>query len=114
MQPSTKKTLSPWLIMAVGGALIALVVVGVYSVSRPAPKSYAALTLPEGIEQPTWMPTATPTLKELYAFAAQHKEELQYIPCYCGCGPAHKNNYDCYWKYDEQGAITAYEEHAYG
>lgn len=114
MEHATKKPTPPWLIIAAGAVLIALVVVGVYFVSRPAPKSYAALTLPEGIEQPVWMPTAGPSLKELYAFAAQHREELQYIPCYCGCAPGHKNNFECYWKTDGTSTIVAYEEHAYG
>lgn len=115
MQPTPKKGLSPWLIMLGGAVLIALVVTSTYFISRPKTHyAHAALTLPEGIEQPVWMPTAPPSLKELYAFAAQHREELQYIPCYCGCAPGHKDNFECYWKHNGDGIPTAYEEHSYG
>jgi len=113
MQQTTKKSMPPWLIMTLGAVLIAAVVAVIYYMSRPTPHAHAPLTLPEGIEQPVWMPES-PHLKELYAWAAQHKEELQYIPCYCGCAPGHKDNYECYWKQDAQGTVTAYEEHAYG
>jgi hypothetical protein len=113
MQQATKKTLPPWLIIVIGAALIGTVVTIIYMTSRPPKVDYSALTLPEGIQQPVWMPTAPQSLKEIYAFAYQHQEELQYIPCYCGCAPGHKDNYECYWKRDENGALV-YEEHAYG
>ena len=35
----------------------------------------------------------------LYRYAVEHDGELQYIPCFCGCGRlGHKSNRDCYIK----------------
>lgn len=113
MQPPTKKMLPPWLIIIIGAVLTGAVVTVIYLTSRPPKADYSALKLPDGIEQPVWMPLAPQSLKEIYAFAYEHQEELQYIPCYCGCAPGHKDNYECYWKKDETGALI-YEEHAYG
>ena len=112
--PQPRKALSPWLILGIGALVIALLVGGVYAINRPASRmSHGEMHLPEGVQQPVWMDTAPASLKELYAFAYAHQEELQYIPCWCGCAPGHVDNYTCYWKRDEQGAL-AYEEHAYG
>ena len=41
--------------------------------------------------------SASPQVREAYAWAATHENVLRYIPCYCGCGAnGHKNNYDCF------------------
>ncbi|HYG58071.1 MAG TPA: PCYCGC motif-containing (lipo)protein [Symbiobacteriaceae bacterium] len=111
--PQPRKVLSPWLILGLGALVIALLVGGAYAVNRPAPRA-TVLHLPEHIEKPVWMDTAPASLKELYAWSYQHPEELKYITCWCGCDPGHTNNFDCYWKRDEKGAVVAYEEHAYG
>jgi hypothetical protein len=101
--------------LLLGAVAVGLVVWGVYAVSRPTRRAEAkALELPAGIEQPVWMLNATQSLKDSYAWAAQHQDVLQYIPCWCGCNMQHKNNFECYWQHDEKGTITAYEEHAYG
>jgi hypothetical protein len=35
----------------------------------------------------------------LYRYAVEHGDELQYIPCFCGCGRlGHQSNRDCYIK----------------
>jgi hypothetical protein len=43
---------------------------------------------------------APPTVREAYAFAVDHRAELRYIPCVCGCGTSsgHLNNFDCFVK----------------
>jgi len=37
---------------------------------------------------------------EAYAFAVDHRAELRYIPCFCGCGTSagHRDNFDCFVK----------------
>lgn len=93
---------------------------GAFFFSRPAPKPAAAQTmkdmaahLPPGPE-PGWLKGALQPVKDAYTFAAVNHDTLQYIPCYCGCGPDHKDNSSCYYRRDNQGTATAYEQHAYG
>ena len=44
----------------------------------------------------------------LYRYAVEHGDELQYIPCFCGCGRfGHKSNRDCYIKaFNDDGTLT--------
>lgn len=44
----------------------------------------------------------------LYRYAVEHGDELQYIPCFCGCGRfGHKSNRDCYIKsFNPDGTLT--------
>ena len=43
---------------------------------------------------------ASPDVRDAYAFAVDHRAELLYIPCFCGCGvtAGHRDNYDCFVK----------------
>lgn len=44
----------------------------------------------------------------LYRYAVEKGDELQYIPCFCGCGSfGHKSNRDCYIKsFNPDGTLT--------
>ena len=44
----------------------------------------------------------------LYRYAVDHGDELQYIPCTCGCARfGHKSNRDCYIKsFNKNGTLT--------
>lgn len=59
---------------------------------------------------PSWLAEADPLIKTEYIWAASHLQELQYIPCYCGCfeGDGHTDNFACYFDRDERGKITGY------
>jgi len=62
-------------------------------------------TLPRG----QWPEFAgTGKIQGLYRHALEHGDELQYIPCFCGCGRfGHKNNQDCYIKsFNRDGTVT--------
>lgn len=50
----------------------------------------------------------TDEIERLYRYALEHGDELQYIPCFCGCGRfGHKNNQDCYIKsFNPDGTVT--------
>jgi len=47
-------------------------------------------------------------LPRLYRYAVEHGDDLQYIPCFCGCYRfGHKSNRDCYIKaFKPDGAVT--------
>jgi len=61
---------------------------------------------------PNWLKSADAGVKETYIWAAVHQEELQYIPCYCGCGQMHDSNAACFFKRREDGTIADYDSHA--
>jgi hypothetical protein len=41
---------------------------------------------------------APPGVREAYRFAIANRDILRQIPCYCGCGPQHESNAECYIK----------------
>ena len=51
--------------------------------------------------------------EEAYAYALQHPEIVEWMPCYCGCAAmGHGSNLDCYFKHGVVGDKAVYEEHA--
>jgi hypothetical protein len=50
----------------------------------------------------------TGEIRGLYRYAVEHGDELQYIPCFCGCGRfGHTSNRDCYIKaFNTDGTLT--------
>ncbi|SRR6266571_3321803 len=62
-------------------------------------------TLPKG-QLPIFAGTAD--LHRLYRYAVEHGDELQYVPCFCGCYRlGHKSNRDCYIKaFAADGRLT--------
>jgi len=46
---------------------------------------------------PDWLRALAPNVQQAYTQAVAHREELQYIPCYCGCGGVgHTAVVDCH------------------
>jgi hypothetical protein len=62
-------------------------------------------TLPRG-QLPEF--AATPDVQRLYRYAVEHGDELQYMPCFCGCYRfGHTSNRDCYIKaFNDDGTLT--------
>jgi hypothetical protein len=53
---------------------------------------------PESILPPD-IARAPDEIRQAYRFAILNRDTLQYIPCYCGCGPdGHTSNASCYFK----------------
>ena len=53
-------------------------------------------TVPPG-QLPSFAQQASPRVQEVYRYAVDHGETLQYIPCFCGCkNIGHRHNADCY------------------
>lgn len=49
----------------------------------------------------------------LYRYAAEHGDELQYIPCFCGCARfGHRSNRDCYVKSVNRDGTLTFTSHA--
>ncbi len=52
-------------------------------------------------------------MQNIYAAAAQHKELLENIPCYCGCGntAGHRDNYDCFVHENRDDESLVWDDH---
>ncbi|SDK49192.1 PCYCGC domain-containing protein [Sediminibacillus albus] len=61
-------------------------------------------------ELPQFLSKASEDLQLVYQTAAEHKQLLEHIPCYCGCSDdavGHKDNYDCFvYEKKENGEVT--------
>lgn len=66
----------------------------------PAPTSNALLAMPLHSMWPARYAQAPQAVRDAYAFAVDHKAQLRYIPCFCGCGQTagHRDNWDCFVK----------------
>jgi hypothetical protein len=62
--------------------------------------------------RPAFVSQASENTQMAYAFAVEHPDVLQWLPCYCGCaGMGHRSNLDCFvQRHDASG--VAFEEHA--
>jgi hypothetical protein len=62
-------------------------------------------TLPKG-QLPVF--AGSGEIRDLYRYAVEHGDELQYMPCFCGCGRfGHQSNRDCYIKaFNADGSLT--------
>lgn len=111
-----------------GGAVLILLVVSlaVFGLTgiKNASQSTAAETRPHlqvnlssnAGPVPIWLTNADLSILMEYDWAAIHHEELQYIPCYCGCdgSSGHVSNSSCYFDRGSGGRIVGYDMHSYG
>jgi|GEM_PF-103833 hypothetical protein len=63
---------------------------------------------------PSFMDDKPEKMKDLYLSAAENRELLENIPCYCGCGESagHKNNYDCFVAENKKDGTVVWDDHA--
>ncbi|WP_108671215.1 PCYCGC motif-containing (lipo)protein [Peribacillus acanthi] len=52
-------------------------------------------------------------MKTIYLAAANNKELLEQIPCYCGCGDSagHRDNYDCFIHDNKEDGRVVWDDH---
>lgn len=118
-KPSTSASVSLWTWVIVAGLAISIAL-GAFLMNRPSAAAKGAsaskhLTMPDHVPpEPTWLKNALQPVREAYVYAASNHDELQYIPCYCGCGSIHVSNSACYFKRNAAGTAVGYDEHAYG
>lgn len=86
------------LVALAGTALAACSAPAVAKASASASSSLLAMPL-RGV-WPTRYAQAPQAVRDAYAFAVDHKAQLRYIPCFCGCGQTsgHRDNWDCFVK----------------
>jgi hypothetical protein len=87
------------LLVALAGTALAACAAPV-ATSTPATTSNPLLAMPLRGTWPARYQQAPQVVREAYAFAVDHRAELRYIPCFCGCGQSssHRNNWDCFVK----------------
>ncbi|MED3842412.1 PCYCGC motif-containing (lipo)protein [Geobacillus stearothermophilus] len=63
---------------------------------------------------PSFLSAFEEEMAVLYQQAAEHRELLENIPCYCGCGQSagHKNSYDCFVYETKQDGSVVWDDHA--
>jgi len=86
---------------------IILLVGVIWLLSRPSPISETIASFPP------WLKGMPFKVQKGYATAVLHREELQYIPCYCGCGGlGHTAVIDCFIAEVTPEGRVIYDTHA--
>lgn len=62
---------------------------------------------------PTFLDGKSNELRTIYALAAQVKDVLPWIPCYCGCGEsaAHESNLNCFIDEVKEDGSIVWDDH---
>lgn len=62
---------------------------------------------------PTFLDNQHELIQQAYRVAADHKDLLDWIPCYCGCGEvaSHKNNKNCFIKEVMEDGTVVWDDH---
>ncbi|UOQ43711.1 PCYCGC domain-containing protein [Halobacillus salinarum] len=63
---------------------------------------------------PDFLTNQSEDLGRIYKAVASHKEVVEKMPCFCGCGESvgHKSNYDCFVYSDPSGEKIVWDDHA--
>jgi hypothetical protein len=104
-----------WLVLAVAGVVL-LGGLGAWLVSqssaspKPDPQATSiARTFPQ------WLVSAPAKAQRSYTQAIKHRDELGYIPCYCGCEKIeHVSVADCHVDDFAADGSISYDRHAVG
>lgn len=92
----------------------ALVSVGLLLALAPAATASCS-TVDADRGWPRSIRSAPAVVRQAYTFAHDHPDEMQQLPCYCGCGSiGHTSNYDCYIAGRDEAGQIVYDEHALG
>jgi hypothetical protein len=82
-------------------------------VSQPDPHTDLKMALMA--EMPSSVQSAPVSVQQAYQFAVANPDEMQHIPCYCGCGAVgHPSNYACYVAGQNADGTLKYDTHALG
>lgn len=62
---------------------------------------------------PSFLSEKPENIQTIYKAVAMHKELLEKMPCYCGCGEeaGHKNNYDCFVNENNPDGSLVWDDH---
>lgn len=83
---------------ALAGTALAACAPTVATKTGPTPIPSSLLAMPSMGMWPVRYQQAPTEVRDAYAFAVDHRAEMRYIPCYCGCGlsAGHRDNWDCF------------------
>jgi hypothetical protein len=83
--------------------------------SAPVPPARGLLARPVRDEWPAAFWKAPPAAQRAYRYAVDHRAELQYVPCYCGCGDIdHTSNWDCFVDELRPDGTVLLSDHGFG
>ena len=83
--------------------------------TTPAARPSGLLARPARDEWPAAFWEAPPGAQEAYRYAVDHRGELRYIPCYCGCGDIdHVSNWDCFVDELRPDGSVLLSDHGFG
>ena len=87
------------LLLAAAASALAACAAPVVTKASAQPAS-SLLAMPLHDMWPMRYQQAPQAVRGAYAFAVDHRAELRYIPCFCGCGTSagHRDNFDCFVK----------------
>lgn len=62
---------------------------------------------------PTFLTEKSENIQTIYQAASRHKELLENIPCYCGCGETanHTSSYDCFVHENKEDGAIVWDDH---
>ncbi|WP_082235671.1 PCYCGC motif-containing (lipo)protein [Halobacillus massiliensis] len=62
---------------------------------------------------PAFLEEKSEDMQNIYTAAAAHKDLLEQIPCYCGCGESvgHRDNYDCFIHENKEDGSLVWDDH---
>lgn len=88
------------LLVAAGATALAACAAPVVARTPSPPPANSLLAMPLRDVWPAEYRQAPQVVRDAYAFAVDHRAELRYIPCFCGCGASagHRDNFDCFVK----------------
>lgn len=98
-----------------GGAGTAIAALGAWPALHGRPADAGSVTTDAIGDQVQTLPrgrlpdfAGTGEIQRLYRYAVERGDELQYIPCFCGCYRfGHVSNRDCYIKaFNRDGTLT--------
>jgi hypothetical protein len=79
-----------------------------------APPPAGLLARPDRDEWPSAFRRAPVSAQAAYRYAVGHRDELRYVPCYCGCGAdGHRSNWDCYVDELRPGGEVLLDDHGF-
>lgn len=63
---------------------------------------------------PSFLTDHHENMKTIYYAVAEHKELLEHMPCYCGCGDSagHGHNYHCFIYENKTDGAVVWDDHA--
>lgn len=102
------------LLLAIAGTALASCAPAIAKATPTRPSSLLAIPLQD--VWPAQYRSAPPPAQEAYAYAVDHRDQLRYIPCFCGCGDSsgHRNNWDCFVKQQTGPNTFILDPHGFG